>query len=117
MEKFEYQQLPILTASDEIDGDLESKLENVMSRDIGNVFEELSAYNPDDFNINEMNQDRRKLDKPFLNEIGLESEEELENFYQVMIQIVRDRLMRQPDENPSLCETISEHNPQYDYTR
>jgi hypothetical protein len=117
MDKFEYQQLPILTASDEIDGDLESKLENVMSRDIGNVFEELSAYNPDDFNINEMNQDRRKLDKPFLNEIGLESDEELENFYQVMIQMVRDRLMRQPDENPSLCETISEHNPQYDYTR
>lgn len=117
MDKFEYQQLPILTASDEIGGNIESKLESVMSRDIGNVFEELGTYNPDNFNINDMNQDRRKLDEPFLNEIGLQSEEELENFYQVMIQMVRDRLMRQPGENPSLCETISEHNPQYDYTR
>jgi len=117
MDKFEYQQMPILNASDGIEEGIKETLEQVMSRDIGNVFEELQAYSPDDFDLDEMKQDRRSLDEPFLDEIGLTSVEEKSEFYQEMVRMVRDRLMRQPEENPSLCETIAQHNPQYDYSR
>lgn len=117
-DKYEYLQLPILTGiDDEQQEEVGEKLEDLMERDIGNVFEELGAYSPEEFSIDSMDKTRYELDKILLEQVGIEDEEKEKEFYREMIKMVRDRLMRQPDENPSLCETIAEHNPQYDYER
>jgi hypothetical protein len=87
-----------------------------MERDMGNVFEELGAYNPDDVSLETVKSDREKLDAEFFDDLGVSDDQRLQ-LYQEIVRSVRDRLMRQPDENPSLCETIAEHNPQYDYSR
>jgi hypothetical protein len=117
-DKYEYQQLPILTGiSEEKQEQVGERLEDLMNRDINNVFEELGAYSPDEFTLDGVDSSRYNLDKILLEEVGIETEEEQTEFYKDMIRMVRDRLMRQPDENPSLCETIAEHDPQYDYER
>ena len=116
-DKTEYQQVPILSNGDEsVDADVESRLNTLMERDSGNVFEELGAYSPDEVSLDTVSEERIELDSALFDLLGFTSDERV-NLYQEMIRLVRDRLMRQPDENPTLCETIAEHNPQYDYSR
>jgi hypothetical protein len=87
-----------------------------MERDLEDVFVELGGYNPDDVTIESVKEDRVNLDTPIFDELDLTNHQR-KRLYKEMVILVRDRLMRQPDENPSLCETIAEHNPQYDYSR
>lgn len=87
-----------------------------MERDLEDVFVELGGYNPDDVTIESVKEDRIDLDTPIFDELDLTNQQR-ERLYKEMVTLVRDRLMRQPDENPSLCETIAEHNSQYDYSR
>jgi hypothetical protein len=115
-DKPEFLILPIIKASDAVQDNVESNLESLMERDMGNVFEELGAYNPDDVTLETVKSDREKLDAEFFDDLGVSDDQRLQ-LYQEIVRSVRDRLMRQPDENPSLCETIAEHNPQYDYSR
>ena len=115
-DKPEYQRFPLMTASNDVQEESEDYLNAMMERDIGNVFEELGAFNPENVALSEVKQDRRELDKVFFDELEYTEEEQLQ-LYREIVRMVRDRLMRQPDENPSLCETIAEHNPQYDYSR
>lgn len=83
---------------------------------MGHVFEELGAYNPDDVSLESVKSDRKALDSEFFDDLGIDEEHRL-SLYKEVVRSARDRLMRQPDENPSLCETIAEHNRQYDYSR
>jgi len=115
-DKPEYLILPIIETDEEIQSEVESNLEALMERDMGHVFEEIGAYNPDDVSIGAVKSDRYALDSVFFEELGISEEHRLQ-MYQEMVRSTRDRLMRQPEENPSLCETITEHNPQYDYSR
>jgi len=87
-----------------------------MERDTEVVFEELGGYNPEDVSFESVRDDRKSLDSLIFDELDLD-EDTRNKLYQVIVQSARDRLMRQPDENPSLCEKIAEHNPQYDYSR
>lgn len=116
-DKTEYQQVPILSNGDEsIDADVEARLNTLMGRDSANVFEELGAYNPDAIFLETISEERLELDSALFDLLDFSTEQRIE-LYKEMIRLVRDRLMRQPDENPSLCETIAKHNPQYDYSR
>jgi hypothetical protein len=115
-DKPEYQRFPLMTAVGSVQEVSESRLNTMMERDIGHVFDELGAYNPDDVTLSGVKDDRRELDKVFFHELWYTEEKQLQ-LYREVVRMVRDRLMRQPDENPSLCETIAEHNPQYDYSR
>ncbi|QSG02897.1 Eco57I restriction-modification methylase domain-containing protein [Natranaeroarchaeum sulfidigenes] len=115
-DKPEYLILPIIKTNDEVQAQVESRLESLMERDMGHVFEELGAYNPDDVSLESVKSDRKALDSEFFDDLGIDEEQRL-SLYKEVVRSARDRLMRQPDENPSLCETIAEHNPQYDYSR
>lgn len=115
-DKPEYLILPIIETDKETQRDVESKLEELMERDMGHVFGELGAYHPDEASSDTVQSDRRGLDKVFFDDLDITEDTQTE-LYQEIVRGVRDRLMRQPDENPSLCETIAEHNPQYDYSR
>ena len=83
---------------------------------MGHVFDEIGAYNPDEVTLESVDSDRRALDAVFFDDLGIDEEQRVQ-LYKEIVRSVRDRLMRQPDENPSLCETIAKHNPQYDYSR
>jgi hypothetical protein len=115
-DKPEYLILPIIQTDKETQRDVESELEELMERDMGHIFEELGAYNPDEASSDTVRSDRHALDKVFFDDLDIPEDTQTE-LYQEIVRGVRDRLMRQPDENPSLCETIAEHNPQYDYSR
>jgi hypothetical protein len=115
-DKPEYLILPIIETDEEVQSKVESKLEALMERDMGHVFEEIGAYNPDNVSIESVKSDRHALDSVFFEDLDISEEHRLQ-MYQEMVRSARDRLMRQPEENPSLCETIAEHNPQYDYSR
>ena len=115
-DKPEYQRFPLMDAADNIQEESEELLNEVMERDLGDVFEELGAYNPDNVSLDSVNADRRSLDEVFFDQLGYSEDDKVE-LYREVVTMVRNRLMRQPDENPSLCETIAEHNPQYDYSR
>ncbi|WP_178915470.1 Eco57I restriction-modification methylase domain-containing protein [Natronomonas gomsonensis] len=114
--KPDYLQFPILVADDNLQNSVEERLEDLMERDTGIIFEELGAYNPENLSLGSVNKDRFSLDSLFFDFLNL-NQETREEIYRDLIRSARDRLMRQPDENPSLCETIAEHNPQYDYSR
>jgi hypothetical protein len=105
-----------LVADETLQDSVEERLTNIMERDTGIIFEELGAYNPEDLTLSSINKDRLSLDSLFFDILDL-SQATREEIYKELIRSARDRLMRQPDENPSLCETIAEHNPQYDYSR
>ncbi|WP_123537879.1 Eco57I restriction-modification methylase domain-containing protein [Halosimplex salinum] len=115
-DKPEYLILPVLLADDETQSAIEDAVEELLDEEVGNVFEELGSYNPDDFSLDSVKTERKTLDQIFFDVLDFD-EEQKHQLYKTIISMVRDRLMRQPDENPSLCETIAEHNPQYDYSR
>jgi hypothetical protein len=115
-DKPEYLILPVLLGEDDIQSTTEDAVEDLLDEEVGTVFEEIGAYNPDDVSLDTINNARATLDSIFFNELDFTNEQQL-RLYKTLVEMVRDRLMRQPDENPSLCETIAEHNPQYDYSR
>lgn len=115
-DKPEYLILPVLLADDETQSSIEDAVEDLLDEEVGTVFEELGSYNPDDFSLDSVKIEREKLDQIFFDVLNFDEEQKL-RLYKTIVEMVRDRLMRQPDENPSLCETIAEHNPQYDYSR
>lgn len=115
-DKPEYERFPLMDAKYDIQEESELRLNELMERNLDNVFEELGAYNPNNVSLDSVNTDRRNLDKVFFDQLGYTEDDQLE-MYQEVVTMVRNRLMRQPDENPSLCETIAEHNPQYDHSR
>ncbi len=114
--KPDYLQFPLLLAGKTLQNNVENKLSKLMERDTDIIFEELGTYNPDELELDSIKQDRLSLDSLFFEFLEID-EETREKIYRELIRSARDRLMRQPDENPSLCETIAEHNPQYDYSR
>jgi hypothetical protein len=115
-DRSEYANLPILSLSEEDQEQVDEALQELMARNLGNVFEELGAYSPDDISPEVIDPDRYELDKIFFQSLGFTSTQ-IQRLHEQIVILVRDRLMRQPDENPSLCETIAEHNPQSDYSR
>ena len=114
--KPDYLQFPVMLANDDVQETVENRLNTLMERDTDIVFEELGGYNPDDVTIDTTKEDRRAMDTELFDALNLDTGTR-NRVYQTLIGLARDRLMRQPDENPSLCETIAEHNPQYDYSR
>ncbi|RZV10497.1 Eco57I restriction-modification methylase [Natrinema hispanicum] len=115
-DKTEFMELPVVDAKEQTQSTAGEAVENLMERDLEDVFVELGGYNPSDVTIESVKEDRVDLDTPIFNELDL-TDKQRERLYKEMVTLVRDRLMRQPDENPSLCETITEHNSQYDYSR
>jgi hypothetical protein len=115
-DKPEYLILPIIDTDEEVQQNVESNLENLMERDIGHVFDEIGAYHPNEVTLESVDSDRRALDAVFFDELGIDEAQRVQ-LYREIVRSVRDRLMRQPDENPALCEIIDKHNPQYDYSR
>ena len=117
LDSFELESIPILVDMDEETQErVSDRLDTLLSRDVGNVFEELGTHSPATFSLGSVREDRRQLDELIFAELNLSTREQLEVYKSVLV-VVRDRLMRQPAANPSLCETIARHNEEYDFVR
>lgn len=114
--KPDYLQFPILVADERLQKKVEKRLDQLMERDTDIVFEEIGGYSPGDISLATVKKDRMELDELFFDFLDV-NDTTREQIYKTLIVSARDRLMRQPDENPSLCETIAEHNQQYEYSR
>lgn len=69
-------------------------LDKLMSREIGTVFEEIGADDPEDVSLDKIKPDRRELDKIIMGDIlGLTEEEQLE-VYRAVVRLVRERIER-----------------------
>ncbi len=73
---------------------LETEFDSLSKRSIESVYEEIGTTNPEKVNLNEVKDDRRKLDKIVMEEIlGLTDKEQLE-VYKAVIDLVKSRIER-----------------------
>ncbi|MFB6187024.1 MAG: hypothetical protein ABEI86_09195, partial [Halobacteriaceae archaeon] len=78
--------------SEETIVELKRKFENLGSREISTVFEELGAKSPPDFNLNDVQNDRRELDIIVFEEILNLTIGQQEAIYKGFLEMVKNRL-------------------------
>lgn len=95
LEKTDLELVPTLDVrklSPQIRNALEHLLDNISNQEIGTVFEELGANNPDNVSLDKVKPDRRELDKIIMGDIlGLTDEEQLE-VYRAVVDLVKSRI-------------------------
>jgi len=71
---------------------IKKKLNTLLEREVGSVFEEFNANSPEEVSLEKIKSDRRELDKIVMGEIlGLSEEEQLE-VYRAVIDLVKSRI-------------------------
>ncbi|MEW5816123.1 MAG: N-6 DNA methylase [Spirochaetota bacterium] len=73
---------------------LEDAYEKLKNREIGNIFDEVCAFSPEEVSLDKVKPDRRELDKIIMGDIlGLTDDEQLE-VYRAVIDLVKSRIER-----------------------
>ena len=94
MPVYEVKKLPILNPSKLSKSQLQKLSEafdKLSQREIGSVFEELGAENPEDVTLDKVRPDRRELDKVAFEILCLTEEEQLE-VYKAVVDLVKSRI-------------------------
>jgi len=93
---YEYGNIPIInpTAIEAYVNEIDAILDAISKREMGSVFEEIGAKDPDKVSIDKVDSKRRAIDKIIMeNILGLTEEEQLE-VYKAVIDLVKTRIER-----------------------
>jgi len=92
---YEYGKMLIINPATIKEGQIDrikKKLNTLLEREVGSVFEEFNANSPEEVSLEKIKPDRRELDKIVMGEIlGLSEEEQLE-VYRAVIDLVKSRI-------------------------